>query len=185
MPKQPNILAQLRGGENKKAIAALYEYYPMIRQLVCTNGGNDADAQDIFQEALLVLFRNAQKADFELTCAASTYLYSVARFMWKDSLRKKKRAVELQEDSPSIRVEFEDTLEQQEMIQQKNTTLQAIIEQLGDKCKKILTAYYYHKMSMQEIATQLNYSSTNSVKTQKYKCLERAKKMANTANKFA
>lgn len=177
MAKNPNILEQLRTGNNKKAIAFLYQSFPMIRKLICNNGGNDADAQDVFQEALLVLYRNAQKADFELTCAPSTYLYSVARFLWKDMLKKRNKEVYLEYDVRQDEVVLPD-LEQQQNQQSKTHQLASVLQQLGEKCKLLLQAYYYKKMSMKEIAQAFEYSSVNSAKTQKYKCIERAKKIA-------
>lgn len=177
MSKNPNIVEQLRSGNSKKAIAFLYQSFPMIRKLICNNGGNDADAQDVFQEALLVLYKNAQKLDFELTCAPSTYLYSVARFLWKDTLKKRNKEVQLAQDNyPHSLIEQDVTIYQDQ--QQKTSQLANVLQQLGDKCKSLLQAYYYKKMSMKEIAQVFHYSSVNSAKTQKYKCIERAKKIA-------
>ncbi|BDS13309.1 RNA polymerase sigma factor [Aureispira anguillae] len=178
MAKKSNILEQLRSGDNKKAIATLYQSFPMIRKLICNNGGNDADAQDVFQDALLVLYRNAQKMDFELTCAPGTYLYSVARFLWKDTLKKRNKEVSLEYDIRQNEV-IENDLELFQQQQSKTARLAAVLQQLGDKCKLLLQAYYYKKMSMKEIAQAFEYSSVNSAKTQKYKCIERAKKIAN------
>jgi len=179
MSKHSNILAQLRSGDNKKAIVVLYQAFPMIRKLICSNGGNDADAQDVFQDALLVLYRNAQKPTFELTCAPSTYLYSVARFLWKDLLKKRNKEVSLEYDTRDQNV-LESDLEFYQEQQTKTSQLASVLQQLGDKCKLLLQAYYYKKMSMKEIAQKFEYSSVNSAKTQKYKCIERAKKIANT-----
>jgi len=177
MAKQANILHQLRSGDNQKAIAQLYTAFPPIRKFIKSSGGDDADAQDIFQDALLVLYRNAQKVDFELTCAPGTYLYSVARFLWKDALKKKYKEVHFDYDirrDEAIESDIERHQEQQSQL----TQLGKILQQLGEKCKALLQAYYYKKMSMKEIAQTFEYSSVNSAKTQKYKCIERAKKIA-------
>ena len=167
MSDKSDIVQQLRTGNNQKAIAQLYECFPMIRKFIFNHGGNNADAQDVFQEALLVLYRNAQKPDFELTCAASTYLYSVTRFVWKDILKKRNREILVEEDTRVIAVEFDDQLERIEIQNQKTSTLAKVIQQLGDKCKQILQAYYYQKMSMKEIAEKFGYGSVNIAKTQK------------------
>jgi DNA-directed RNA polymerase specialized sigma24 family protein len=47
------------------------------------------------------------------------------------------------------------------------------IAQLGDTCQKVLTYYYFDGMSMNDIAEQLNFSSTDTAKTKKYKCKKR------------
>jgi RNA polymerase sigma factor (sigma-70 family) len=180
MSKQSDIIYQLRQGDNQKAIAQLYESFPMIRKFIFNHGGNAADAQDVFQEALLIFYRNAQKPDFQLTCAASTYLYSVVRFLWKDTLKKKNKEVLVEDDIREVSVAFDDQIERVEIQQEKTMTLAKVFEQLGKKCQQILQAYYYQKMSMKDIAQQFGYGSVNSAKTQKYKCIERAKKNANS-----
>jgi RNA polymerase sigma factor (sigma-70 family) len=171
------IVEQLRSNDSKAALAKLYQSFPMIRQLIRNNGGNDADAQDVFQEALLVLYKNVQAPEFSLTCAPSTYLYSVSRYLWKDIQKKRNREVVLDQD---VRHDacIEQDMEQHQQQQQKSAQLSAVFQQLGEKCQTILKAYYYQKLSMKEIAAALNYGSVNSAKTQKYKCIERAKKIA-------
>ena len=174
------IVEQLRSGDHRAALATLYTSFPLVRQLVGQHGGNDADAQDIFQEALLVLYRNAQQPDFELTCAPSTYLYSVARYLWKDVYKKRQRETLLDEPSHLPCTDVRTDLERHQEEQQRQQVLSRLLQQLGDKCKTLLQAYYYQRMSMKEIAQSFGYRSVDSAKTQKYKCIERAKKIANS-----
>jgi RNA polymerase sigma factor (sigma-70 family) len=172
-----DIVAALRKGNNRTAIQELYQSYPSISKFIRRNGGDEFDARDVFQDALLVLYRNAQKNDFKLTCAPGTYLYSVSRFLWKDVLKKRNKQVELTKSlQPCVAIEDEIEKHQEQQIQAKK--LATVLNQLGDKCKLLLQAYYYQKMSMKDIAAQFDYSSVNSAKTQKYKCIERAKKIA-------
>lgn len=172
-----DIVAALRKGKNHAAIQELYQSYPSISKFIRRNGGDEFDARDIFQDALLILYRNAQKNDFELTCAAGTYLYSVSRFLWKDVLKKRNKETALSKSLKSnLPLETELETFQEQQIQAKK--LATVLLQLGEKCKLILEAYYYQKMSMKDIAAQFEYSSVNSAKTQKYKCIERAKKIA-------
>jgi RNA polymerase sigma factor (sigma-70 family) len=177
MPTNSNILEQIRSGNNKKAIAFLYQSFPAIRKFIRSNGGDDADAQDVFQDALLVFYKNAQKSEFELTCAAGTYLYSVSRFLWKDVLKKRTREIRVDYEIRQDEV-IESDIERFQEQQSQGAQLAKILQQLGEKCKGLLEAYYYKKMSMKDIAQVFDYSSVNSAKTQKYKCIERAKKIA-------
>jgi DNA-directed RNA polymerase specialized sigma24 family protein len=82
------IIELLRTGESGLALNSLYKHFPMIRKLIRSKGGNTKDAEDIFQEALIILIRKAKDKDFKLTAQLSTYLFSVCRFLWNDQLKR-------------------------------------------------------------------------------------------------
>lgn len=167
------LIENLRSGKNQNAIKELYKAFPSIRHFILNHGGNDDEARDVFQESLFVLYRNTQKPDFKLTASVNTYLYSICKFMWKDELIKKNRQVTYEiKDVPQ-----DDIVDYFEFEKQTNW-LNEVINSLGQKCIQILQLYYYHKNSMEQIASLLDYKNTNTVKTQKYKCIERAKQIA-------
>jgi DNA-directed RNA polymerase specialized sigma24 family protein len=56
------------------------------------------------------------------------------------------------------------------------TALRNCIDTLSDTRKKIIMAYYYRKMSMNEIADEYNFANADSVKVQKYKAVKDLKK---------
>ena len=60
--------------------------------------------------------------------------------------------------------------------------MEVIIKKLSNKCQLIFERFYYKNESMKNIANALGFSSVNSAKTQKYKCMERAIKLANEFN---
>lgn len=169
------IIQFLRNGQNQKAIESLYTCYPSIQKFIKNNGGNEADAKDMFQDALIILYKNAQNPEFNLSCTPLTYIFSVVRFLWKDALKKKNREIAT-EDSNINRNEFiENDIDYYSANRKK---INHVLKFIGEKCKAILKAYYYEKLSMNEIADKFEFSSVNSAKTQKYKCLEKAKKTA-------
>ncbi|HEY4150405.1 MAG TPA: sigma factor, partial [Chitinophagaceae bacterium] len=86
------IIELIRDGKSDRALTVLYKHFPMMRKLVLTRGGTAQDAEDIFQEALIILCRKAGKPGFILTAQLSTYLFSICRFLWNDELKKRKHA---------------------------------------------------------------------------------------------
>ncbi|MCB0737109.1 MAG: sigma-70 family RNA polymerase sigma factor [Bacteroidetes bacterium] len=169
------IVEHLRSGEHSKPLDRLYTHFPSIKHMVVTHGGSEEDAADIFQEALLVFIEKVKTETFELTSSIKTYLYSVCRFMLYDKNRKggKETSLETYHD-----VEVESDLEAKQQREQQFGFLEKILNELGDKCVEILQRYYYRKESMTVIAESLGYANVNTAKTQKYKCLERARKQA-------
>jgi RNA polymerase sigma factor (sigma-70 family) len=55
--------------------------------------------------------------------------------------------------------------------------MQTALSQLGEPCKTIIEEFYLHNKSMQDICEQFGYTNADNAKTQKYKCLQRLKKL--------
>ena len=79
-----NIIDALKNGHNESAIKELYKSYPSISKFILRNGGDEFDARDIFQDALLILYRNAQKKDFQLF-SLSFFLTSIKTPVYQSS----------------------------------------------------------------------------------------------------
>ena len=165
------IMQLLRSGKQGAALQELYKAFPSVAHFIRTHGGREEDARDVFQESLLIFYRNVLKPDFTLSCNISTYLFSVCKYLWKDELKAKNKL------APFDANDWADDVESYREEEQAYSLLDRILNQLGDKCKTILTLFYYKKMRMEDIASQLEYSNMETAKTQKYKCMERAKTM--------
>ncbi len=168
------IIEQLRSGKNDKAFLALYKHFPMIRKMVLSKGGRKEDAEDIFQEALLVVHRKVNAEDFTLTAQLSTYLYSVCRFLWKDELKKRQKLPAEGIDSGLAKAE-EESMTEWRQEEEKLGMARQVIEGLGERCRELLLLFYSGTMKLKAIAVKMGYNSENTAKNQKYKCLEAAR----------
>src|SRR5947209_1395404 len=65
------------------------KYNGKIKAMVLQNNGTEADAADIFQEALLTIYNRAVSTGFELTCPFEAFLYLVCKRMWLHELSKR------------------------------------------------------------------------------------------------
>jgi RNA polymerase sigma factor (sigma-70 family) len=183
------IMEVLRTSESDQALNQLYKQFPMIRKLIRSNGGNTKDAEDIFQEALIILIRKAKDKDFELTAQLSTYLFSVCRFLWKDQLKRKSNThisyvdqaalggdADLTGDAWPGLTESEEAGLYTEVEKENRARLaEKVLQELKDRCREILLFFYQDRLSLKDIATRMGYSSENTAKNQKYKCLEAAR----------
>lgn len=160
------------------AIEMIYrQSFGPIQSFVIKNNGFSDDARDVFQEAMVILFENAQLESFELTCRIRTYLYSICRRLWLKKIEREKRFYTGSFDTLDEIVPVEDDLEIHE---KKDADLQLMDEALGkigEPCKSLLEAFYIQKKSMPEIAESFGYTNADNAKTQKYKCLMRLKKL--------
>ncbi|WP_304065883.1 RNA polymerase sigma factor [Pedobacter glucosidilyticus] len=151
-------------------------YFPMILQLVINNNGDEDDAKDIYQEAIIVLHGKIKSGDFELSSKLKTFIYSVCRRLWLKKLHQKSRFsgdIKDYEDYIPVEQEIEHHQEKDKQFAMMHTAL----KDLGEPCKTIIEDFYIHNRSMQEICEKFGYTNADNAKTQKYKCLQRLKKL--------
>jgi len=165
------------------SLEGLYrDYFPMILNMIVQNNGTEEEAKDVFQEAVIVLYDKVTQRDFELTSQLKTYIYSVCRRLWLKQLGSKDRAfrdVAAYEDSIAV----EDDLARHEEKDLQLTVMEQALDELGEPCRTIIRDFYIANRSMQEICEKFGYTNADNAKTQKYKCLQRLKKLFFTATK--
>ena len=163
--------------DSKETLSRLYtSYFPMILQLVLKNNGNEDDAKDVFQESIIVLYNKVKSGDFELNSKLKTFLYSVCRRLWLKRLNAESRIVRNVQDFSEI-MAVEDDLEKHEEKDRQFELMESALNHLGEPCKTIIEDYYIQSKSMQEICEKFGYTNADNAKTQKYKCLQRLKKL--------
>ena len=87
---------------NSLVIKEVYERFSdTISKLIQKNNGNENDARDMFQEALLVFIKKLQTPNFELTAQPKTYLYAVCRNLWLKQLQKTQNRLLKKDFKPS------------------------------------------------------------------------------------
>lgn len=162
---------------SESAIKRLYvAYFPMVLQLILNNNGTPDDAKDIYQEAIIVLYNKIKKGDFELSSKLKTFLYSVCRRLWLKRLSQMNRYAGDVKD-------FQDFLPVEEEVEDQNerniqfSKMQSALGMLGEPCRTIIEDFYINNKSMQEICESFGYTNADNAKTQKYKCLQRLKKL--------
>ena len=162
--KDREILDKIAKGD-ESALKYLYKkYYRMMTKLVISNNGSEDEAKDIYQDALIVFWQKVIGGQLILTSRISTYLYSVCLNLWRKELDRKNRLSHEERDEAQY---IDNDREEREKI------IHECISELGDTCKRILTYYYFEKMSMQDIAEKLDFANTDTAKTKKYKCKKR------------
>lgn len=176
MTDQEIILA-IRKGDREQAIRFLYQEFPKIRALILKSGCNDVVAREVFNDSLLLLIEKVKEPSFELTSKLTTYLYGINRFLVKNELRRQNKTAYELEWSDTLIISENDLGYDTEK-EERLTQLERILERVSEKCRKMFELFYFRKQSMEQIAKSLDYSSVNSAKTQKYKCIEQAYQLA-------
>jgi RNA polymerase sigma factor (sigma-70 family) len=170
--KETELLETLKSKKPDKALRELYKSYPSIKNFIKKNGGNNTDAEDIFQDALVILIKNIQKENFTLTSALQTYLFSVCKYLWKTELTKRNKTVSFDSYNDSD-LKFED--ENLHLTTSKELLALKALDNLGERCWDLLKSFYYENKSMDELAQTFGFKSEKIAKNEKYKCLEKAR----------
>jgi len=151
-------------------------YFPMVLQLIINNNGNQDDAKDIYQEAIIVLYNKVKGGEFELSSKLKTFIYSVCRRLWLKRLSQMNRyGGDIRDFQEHLPVEEDVDLQSDRDIQFGK--MEGALKLLGEPCKTIIEDFYINNRSMQEICERFGYTNADNAKTQKYKCLQRLKKL--------
>lgn len=170
------IIQAIRGGNREKPIKLLYKEYPKIERLIIQSGGSKIIAQEIFNDSLILVIEKVLSPNFKLTSKLTTYLYGINRILIKNELKKKNKYHEIEWKDTLILTN--ESIDYDLEYESKLASVEALIKRVSEKCQQIFKRFYFEKKSMQTIANELGYSSENSAKTQKYKCIEQAHKLS-------
>jgi len=169
-----NVEEILEGIRRNDAVILQFVYksfYPYVKFFILSNSGNEYDAQDMFQEAIIIIYKKLTEGELLIKCTFKTYLYSVCRLLWLKQLEKKKNKSEHvieQENHIELSDEIYELSEQNE----KLSLYQTYFAKLGDDCRKVLELSL-DKVSLKKIAEIMGYKSEKYAKKRKYQCKEK------------
>ncbi len=146
---------ELRNGE-ENAYAALYEvYYESLVQYCHTLTKDLAPAEDIVQNVFVKIWSN--RKNLVITTSLKSYLYrSVFNDFSKEHHRKKRKEKALLEFKAQVLNQMVEM--DRELLEKKIRLLDAAIEQLPKKCKRVFLLSKKQGYKYREIATQLDIS---------------------------
>jgi len=161
---------------NNKAFRYLYEHcYKIAEKVTKDVFKNQTETPDIFQESIIALYENLRNNQYKGESSIRTYLYSIIKN--RAHIRKLKNRIIQKTEKKYWRLSaesFEITKEiDMNHIEIKEYIALSLMDQLNEKCKELLRLCYFEKMSMNEIATTLNYGSEHVAKAQKYRCMQK------------
>lgn len=144
------------------------------------------DAKDLYVDALITLLNKIRGDEYQGTGKLSTYFFGIFSHKCIDRVRQISTYKYNQQNNwtfeiPEIPDESRDFLktfianEQMEQIKE-------FLHRLGEKCKQLILDLDYWGYSPEEVMDRMGFTSTASIKTQKYKCKEKLKALLSSAN---
>lgn len=166
------IIAGLRKRDNRVLQYIYKNTFNPVKQLILHNAGSDNDAEDIFQEALIIIFKKLrEEKNFKVESAFSTYIYSICRLLWMKHLRQlRKIEIDPLNRDMEERIEFEEPLPVQDQ-DLRFAIYQRTLQMIPEDCQKILRLTA-EKVLAKDIARQLGFRSENYVRKRRHFCKE-------------
>lgn len=147
---------------------------------------SDDDLYDIYQESSTALFMNIRDGKLtNLTSTLSTYFLRICINQTLKYMGKQKKVVPLFDENTLtnkdvFRSDKIDELyqlctedEDAERVSRSEKIVQSIIDSMPETCKNVFQGYYWDNLTTTTIANMFGFANANSVKTQKYKCLQK------------
>ena len=169
LTQDARLLDLIRRGDEGALVTLYRSCRRPVVAMVLGNSGTMDDADDILQEAVVVLWERIRAGRFEASARLETFVYATARNLWLRRLARARREVSAALDDDAIENQEPPVLET--MIQEEGSRIIAdALESLGDPCRTLLILFYWEERPMEEIAGMLGFANADTAKSKKYQC---------------
>lgn len=165
------ILDGIRKKNNPVLKTVYKDNYPVIENFVLKNSGSSLDAEDIFQDAIVIIYRKIKKNELNLDCSFGTYIFSVCKVLWYKELRNRKNLQSDSYDEDGIQY-LDDAILTMKDDFDKPKLIQKHLMNMNSDCRKILMLFYSN-VPLKEISKILGFSGENYAKKRKFICKEK------------
>jgi len=177
MNNEQDLIQKLKAKDNTVLEIFYKEHWPSFRRFSQQFNLEEAEIQDIYQDAVIAVYEILQKGKLDtLEAKLSTYLFSVGKFMIFRRLKKKNKSYTDKIVNEDIGFDLEDDGDDDEEI----SKMREAFQKLGNQCREVLRLFYYEEKNLDEIMAILDYSSKDVLKSQKSRCLKKLKEILKT-----
>ncbi|MEO0899188.1 MAG: sigma-70 family RNA polymerase sigma factor [Bacteroidota bacterium] len=185
-PDDEEIIQQIRSGgigRQKYASKIYTQYMGYVIKGKQRYRLSMEEAQDAYADAVIGICRHIEEGRFRGESKLSTYLFKAFSNRCVDKLRRRasNKNVAWEEILPTMPDKAKNMI-QELILKEKTDLLLALMDKLGESCKKILIDSEYYGFSMDEIAERTGFKNAASVSSMKYKCMDKLRKLLRERN---
>ncbi|MFK7923640.1 MAG: RNA polymerase sigma factor [Bacteroidia bacterium] len=152
---------------NQEVLKEIYtQFFPRIRDFVLKNSGSDSEAEDVFQEGIMSLYRMVNKPKFELKSQFYTLLYAICRNWWFKQLRKNDRVTI---EASEILIAEQSNIAEALHERARQNLYKEKFRKLGLDCQSLLTLAF-GGAGIKEIQQKMKLSSEGYTRKRKFMC---------------
>ncbi len=154
---------------DRTVLAELFvRYKEMVLSYITSHGGDDADAEDMLQESIIVLWQNVCSGRFELTSKLGTYILAVAKNKWMAEMRKRGKFVDV--DLPVEKADGAPSALEGLIEEEQSSTVRQALDAINPICRELLILFYFEERNFKDIARILGFANSDVAKAKKYQC---------------
>ena len=148
-----DLLVRVGRDRDKSAFKQIFGYFaPRVKSFLLRFGTDMSLAEEIAQEAMIMVWRRAETYDPRQS-GASTWIFTIARNKRIDRLRRENRPLPDMTD-PALKPECVETGEIQVARQQQEKKIRHALKNLPEEQAKMIFSAYYEEKSHREIAEE-------------------------------
>ncbi len=155
-------------------------FYRPLRTFVENNRGTETDAKDVFQEALIAVYRRLRKGDFVISATFGTYFFSVGKYIWLKKIKDKMRVAVIESEADIDTETVEEALREEK----KYELFRDGMTRLGNDCRRVLELFFA-RVTYKEIAARMNYTGEEYARRKKYLCTKKLMSAVKQDERFA
>ena len=153
LTKWDNLLVRVGRERDRGAFSELFEHFaPRIKSFLLRLGTDDSIAEEVAQEAMIMVWRRAETYDVRQS-GASTWIFTIARNKRIDRLRRENRPLPDMSD-PSLAPDDVETSDIFVFRQQEEKKIRHALKNLPEEQAKMIFSAYYEEKSHREIAVE-------------------------------
>lgn len=176
-PKDQDLIELFKQNENE-AFRKLYALYR--NEFISYNIKNNSqlkneDLVDIFQDALVILYHNVINKKITDLKNPKSYIFKIGSNLIFERLREIKKMQKVQLKTEVMEYAVPDLFPDDE----QNIRVKKALNTIGKRCRELIIGYYYKGLSFEELSHVQKYSSANTVKSQKHKCIKQLRNLIN------
>lgn len=151
--------------DSNTAFGILYQqYFGFAKKFVLNNSGNQEDAEDIFQDSLLILYEKLNADNFEAYTCLGNYIVGISKNLWLKKLKNRNFYIEF----PNTyfyehQEEINSAIENEKYYWEK---LNGYIKAISSHCQNLIHDIFVRHKSIEEIQNKYKYSNKHNAQNQ-------------------
>lgn len=170
-------IQEIKSNENA-ALQKIYQDFraAFISYIQKDNQVSNEEAIELFQNSVIILYDNVIQGKVDTIDNLKSYLFTIGRNKAYELFRRRKKNTSYEDISFAHYIAVENSNEK-ETFENQIMIMQQVLRKMGHPCKTLLELFYFKKLANKEIAVLMDYQNENTVKTKKYKCVQRARNL--------